>query len=313
MYHDWVEQREVRIGRYVIGGLPGKNPLWLVASIFYMGDKLLKNEKGDFDREAAKESIDNAVSLAGEHGLVFGLDVIFPSVESVEKIMPFVAEFDIPLFLDSPDPAGRARSYLMARELGLEDRVIANGIYVDSTREEIEALEESGIKTAVLMAFDPRNPYESMPAEKRLSLLEEKLLRIAKEAGIENPIVDAIVIDPASIAISAETINMVKRRHGLPAGCAPANALGPVAKKVVGVEGMIAIHGTIAAMLRVFGADYVMYGPIGRIKYIVKSVATVESLLGYMLRRKGTRLPSSHPLRMYWKNIQKLFSRTTTS
>jgi tetrahydromethanopterin S-methyltransferase subunit H len=310
-FEGWAEQKTVTIAGRTLGGLPGVNPMWLVASIFYMGDKHLKSEAGDFDREAVRKSVEDAVSIADRYGLVFALDVIFPSLESVEKILPFMAEFNIPLFLDSPDPQARARSYLMARELGLQDKVIANGIYVDSSGEELKALRESGIKTAVVMAFDPRNPYESMPPESRIRLLEEKLLPMAREAGVENVVVDAIVIDPASIAISAETIMLVKKRYGLPAGCAPANALGPVSKKAVGVEGMIAVHGTAAVLLRVLGADYVMYGPIGRIKYIAQSVAVADSLLGYMHRREGVRLPAGHPLRRFWREVQKLFASTS--
>lgn len=310
MYDGWAEQREVRVGRYVIGGLPGKNPLWLVASVFYLGDKLLRSERGDFDRGAARENIESAISLANDHGLVFGLDVVFPSAESVDKILPFVAEFDVPLFLDSPEPEARAKSYLLATELGVAERSIANGLYVDSTSEELEALRESRVRTAVLMAFDPRNPYESMHPEKRVGLLEERLLPLAQRASVENVIVDAIVIDPASIAISAEAVALIKKRYGFPAGCAPANALGPVSKKAVGVEGMTAIHGSVAVFLRVMGADYVMYGPINRIKYIVKSAAVADSLLGYMLQRRGVRPPRGHPLRVFWKSIQKLFSAT---
>jgi tetrahydromethanopterin S-methyltransferase subunit H len=74
---------------------------------------------------------------------------------------------------------------------------------------------------------------------------------------------------------------------------------------------MIAVHGTVAAMLRVLGADYVMYGPIGRIKYIAQSVAVADSLLGYMLRREGAKLPPNHPLRRFWREIQKLFASTS--
>jgi tetrahydromethanopterin S-methyltransferase subunit H len=213
-FEGWTEQKLVTIGGRVLGGLPGLNPMWLIASIFYMGDRHLRSESGDFDREAVRKSVEDAVSIADKYGLVFALDVIFPSAESVDKILPFMAEFDIPLFLDSPDPNARAKSYRLAGELGLQDRVVANGIYVDSSDEELKALSESGIKTAVVMAFDPRNPYESMPPENRIRILEEKLIPMARSAGVENIIVDAIVIDPASIALSAETILLVKKRYG---------------------------------------------------------------------------------------------------
>ncbi len=311
MYEGFNTQKKYRIGKYVIGGLPGETPLWLIGSMFYMGDKVLIDERGVFDRVKARERLEDAISIASEHGVVFGLDAVFPTVESVEAIMPFIAEYDIPIFLDSPDPLARAKAYTMSRELGVSDRVIANGLFIDSPKEEVEALRDSGIETTVLMAFDPRNPYYSMKPENRLKLLEEKLLSLAREAGVKNIIVDAIVIDPASIAFSAETIYMVKKKYGYPSGCAPANALGPVSKKSVGLEGMYSVHGGVTVYLRVFGADYVMYGPVQRIKYVAKSAALVDSLLGYGLKHRGYRIPREHPLRRYFRNIQKLFASSS--
>jgi tetrahydromethanopterin S-methyltransferase subunit H len=302
LYKGFTEQFKYNIGGHVIGGLPGENPLWLIASIFYLGDKLLLSERGDFDKAEASRRIEEAIGIADKYGLVFGLDVVFPSMESVEKILPFVSEYNIPLFLDSPDPLVRAKSYLVARELGITDRSIANGIFIDSPEEEVNALRDSGIKTSVIMALDPRKPLETLYPENRVKLLD-KLLGIAKRAGVENILVDAIVIDPASIAFSAETIFLVKKKYGYPSGCAPANALGPLGKKSIGVENMYGVHGGAAAYLRIYGADYVMYGPISRIKYIAPIIAFIDSLLGYSLRKKGVKISRNHPLRKYFKEI----------
>ncbi|MET1160082.1 MAG: tetrahydromethanopterin S-methyltransferase subunit H [Thermoprotei archaeon] len=307
VYQGFSEQRRYRIGQYIIGGLPGENPVWLVGSIFYLGDKLLLSEKGEFDRLGASEKIEEASNIAEEYGVVFGLDVVFPSSESVDKILPFVAEYDIPLFLDSPDPLVRAKSYRLAREIGVNDRSIANGVFIDSPYEEIEALRDSGIKTTVVMLFDPRKPAETLYPENRIKLLD-KLLELARKAGIENIIVDAIVIDPASIAFSAETVYLVKKNYGYPSGCAPANALGPASKKSIGIENMYGVHGGIAAYLRLHGADYIMYGPLSRIKYIAPVVSIIDSLLGYSLRRKGISISGVHPLKKLFREIQKLFA-----
>ncbi len=301
-------QKKYVIGKHVIGGEPGENPTWLVGSLFYMGDKALLDEKGVIDKGLVEKRINEALSIADEYGLVFAVDLVFPSVESVEPILDYMAGFDdLVLFLDSPDPEARARSYLLAREKGLLDRVVGNGLYTDSPGGELEAIKESGLQYIVAMAFDPRNPAGSISPESRIRLLEEVLIPKAMEVGVENILVDAIVIDPASIALSAETIRLVKEKHGYPSGCAPANALGPVSKKRVGVESMISIHGGAAVFLRAIGADFIMYGPVSRIKYVAEAVALTDSLLAYSLKQRGVKIPRSHPLYKYLRKIQKLF------
>lgn len=306
-YSRWVDQRIMRIDRWELGGLPGQNPAWLVGSIFYHGDKLLENERGGFKRGEAREKIEEALSVVAEKGLVLALDVVFPSVESVEPIMEFIAEYDVPLFLDSPDPEARMKSYRVARELGVAGRSIANGLYTDSPPEEPRVVAENKLAGVVLMTFDPRNAAGSMDPESRLKILEERLLPMARGARLENIIVDAVVIDPASIALSAETIHMVKEKHGYPSGCAPANALGSVSEKTVGQATAVGVHGGVAAYLRVMGADYIMYGPVKRVKYIADAVAMIDSLIAYSLRRRGLKIEGVHPLKTYLKVIQKLF------
>lgn len=100
------KQVVVKVGKLKIGGLPGSNPTLLIGSIFYHNNKLLLDESsGRIDKDASKKVIEDAMTLAEEYGLSFALDVVFPSIESIETILPFVAEFDeLVLFLDSPDP-----------------------------------------------------------------------------------------------------------------------------------------------------------------------------------------------------------------
>ncbi|MCD6278285.1 MAG: tetrahydromethanopterin S-methyltransferase subunit H [Desulfurococcales archaeon] len=306
----WCEQKVVEVTGVKIGGYPGTNPALLVGSIFYMGDKLLLSKEGDIDREAASKVIEEALSLTDSLGLRLGLDVVFPTEESVGRILPFIAEYDVPLFLDSPEPKARVRAYLMAKELGIEGKSIANGIYVNTGSEELRAISESDVHAAVLLAFDPASPATSMKAEERVRILEESLIPLARRAGLENVLADAVVLDPASIAISAEAIYMFKKKLGLPSGCAPANALGPASKKALGTDIMYGVHGGAAAMLRLHGADFIMYGPVKRIKYVAPTIAMVDSLLGYIARMQGHKISREHPTRKLLKNIQQIFARS---
>ncbi len=313
IYHVPVEnQRVANIGGIRIGGVLGENPTLLIGSIFYHGDKLLINEKsGEFDKEAAKSIILYALDHARTLGLNFGLDVVFPTTESVDRILPFMSEFDdVILFLDSPSSEARSKAYLMSKELGIVDRVVANGIYIDTPQSELEALKSSGIRSAVVLAFDPSNPYKSMYPTDRLKLVKE-LVGKARKLGVENILVDAVVLDPGSISISASTIYLVKKELGLPSGCAPANALGPVSKSRFSPEELVAIHGSIAVYLRVMGADFIMYGPVKRIKYVAKPIAVVDGLLGYLARHQGIRVKGRHPIKTILKTLQQLFTQSS--
>lgn len=124
----------------------------------------------------------------------------------------------------------------MSSELGLIHRVVANGIYVNTSEEEIETLRESKIENAILLAFDPANPYQSIHPEDRLEIIRSKLLEIASKAGVKGILIDAVVLDPASIGLSASTIYLVKNELGYPSGCAPANALALCPSQDLGLK-----------------------------------------------------------------------------
>lgn len=297
------------VGKYKVGGLMGESPTWIIATIFYQGDKCLLNPRGDFDRNALSAKLQEALSFTSEYKLVLGIDVVIPSVEAAPNILSFLGEFNVPIFIDSPSPETRAKSYLVADELGLGEYAIANGLYIDSPPEELEALRESKLKKAVVIAFDPRDPYKYMQPESRIALLEERLIPLAKSAGVELFFPDFVVLDPGSIAICGEVLKLYKLKYREPAGCAPANALGSVSKSTVSVDELYGIHGGSAAYLRMMGADFVMIGPLGRVKYVAPILAMVDGLLGYTLRRQGVRLPEEHPIKGLLKKVQRLFAQ----
>lgn len=297
------------VGRYKVGGLVGESPTWMIATIFYQGDKCLLSPKGDFDRNALSAKLQEALSLASEYKLVLGVDVVIPSVEAAPDILSFLGEFNIPIFIDSPSPETRAKSYLTAGELGLREYAVANGLYINSPPEELEALRESKLKKAVIIAFDPRDPYKYMQPESRIALLEEKLIPLAKSADIDVFFSDFVVLDPGSIAICGEVLKLYKSKRLEPAGCAPANALGSVSKSTVPVDELYGIHGGSAAYLRMMGADFVMIGPLGRVKYVAPVLAMIDGLLGYSLKRQGIKLPEEHPIKGLLKKVQRLFAQ----
>lgn len=302
------QQAKYEIGGAVFGGRPWERPTVLVGSMFYAGDRVVSShEEGWVDRRGVEERISKASRIAEEYGSVLALDAIFYTAKAAERLVPMVAElFDGPIFLDGVEPEARARAAELAGELGLEDRVVYNAIYTTSKPEELEALRDSGLRAALVMAFDASNPAGSLMPGDRLGIAEA-LVGKAREAGVERVLVDIVVLDPASIGISAAAVWMVKDRLGLPAGCAPANAMGPVSSKNLG-EAAAAIHGGVASLLQVLGADFIFYGPIKRIKYVAPAVAMADALTAYLYRLEGKRPPRKHPINRVLRRLQRLFA-----
>ncbi len=93
----------VEIAGVKIGDYQGVNLVLLVASLFYHGDRYLLSEDGEIDRGGVGEAIDYALDTISGYGLHLGIRDL-STRESVEKILPFIAEYDLLLFLDSLDP-----------------------------------------------------------------------------------------------------------------------------------------------------------------------------------------------------------------
>ncbi len=275
-----------------------------------MGDKIVVNhEEGVFDKKRAKEGIEYAERVAEEHSLPLAIDLVAYSGKAMEKYVEFIAEItNAPIFLDGVEEKTRLAAYKVAYELGINDRVIGNAIYTHSKDAELEAMRKYKVKNAVLMVFDAANPMRSLLPEDRVRILEEQLLPKAKKAGIEQPLVDVVVLDPASIAISAVSVLKIKEKHGLPTGCAPANALGLVTKSAFGTEGVSGIHGGTAVFLQMFGSDFIFYGPIKRIKYVASAVAIADAYLAYLARLEGKKPPVKHPFNTLLRKLQRMFT-----
>jgi len=304
------KQETFKIGDVIFGGLPGERPVVLVGSIFFLGEKIVVNHKeGVFDRGKAKEKIEFAREVAEKYGLQFAIDLVAYTSEAAEKYLEFVSEVtDAPIFLDGIEENVRIRMYQISRELGLTSRVIGNAIYVHSSGGELRSLRENKIEAAVLMAFDMSNPARSLTPEDRLKIITEELLPKVRKTGLAKPLVDVVVLDPASIAVSGPAILRIKSETGLPTGCAPANALGSISKKNFDVEEALGIHAGSATYLQLFAADFIFYGPLRRIKDIAPAVSIVDSYLGYLARLEGVKIPRKHPFYSILKKVQRAFT-----
>jgi len=177
------EQKVFDLGGVKVGGQPGQYPTAMIGSIFYHGDKTVLNEKeGAFNREKAEALIKRAEEISEKTGNPSIIDIVGAWPEALARYIDFVADkTDSPFLVDGATSDVRVAGVKHVMEVGLANRAIYNTIMPEYKREEIDALKESGMKSAILLTFNPRMPT----IRGRLEVLEE-LLRAAEEAGLKS-------------------------------------------------------------------------------------------------------------------------------
>lgn len=283
-------------------------PALMVASIFYKGDLRVKDhEHGVFDREEQRRIVERDLSVSRGLHIPYALDVIIPSPEAAEPYLRFASEFGVPVLIDGLNSDVRIYAYRKAKELGIEHISVANAIYKDTEEVELSAIRDSGIRSAILVAFDPKEPLKSIKREEKLRLLEEELIPKAERAGVEEFMVDVVVLDPASIPSAADSMSFLKER-GYRVGCAPANALAFLSKKRFGEEAYPMLIAALA-YLRIRGADFLIFGPAGRFSGIARGIALLESFLALERGLERSKL-REHPF-IALKELQKIFQEVS--
>jgi len=198
------EQSVVNIGGVKIGGQPGELPTALCGTIFYQGQRILQDdEKGLFDHARAERLIARQAELAEETGCPAVLHIYARSIQAVERYLDFSdGVWSGPLIIDSADSATRAGAAQMATELGYADRTVYNSLSLATEEEEAEAIRESDIDSAIILAYNPADPGVDgslAVLETGGRVMEEGLLPKAAELGLAN-----LLIDPGPCRLAAE-------------------------------------------------------------------------------------------------------------
>ncbi len=304
MLRSSVEQRVLDIGGVKVGGQPGEYPTVLIGSIFYQGHRIVENHtKGIFDRRKAEELILRQEELSEETGNPHMVDIVASTPEAMEKYIGFVSEVtDAPLLIDSTDTNVRIVGARYAEEVGLLDRVVYNSIGEHTGVNELNILKELGVKSTIVLAFTSKAVFP----QKRLEYVAGKnglLGKIASSTKIENILVDVGVLDVPSIGLALDTIKLVKEKIGLPAGCAPLNAVLEWRKvRRYGVDAKKACAASAAVAPILAGADFILYGPIKYAEIVFPACAMIDAIIAYTNRFRGIR-PSgrNHPLYKIFK------------
>ncbi|MEM3011272.1 MAG: tetrahydromethanopterin S-methyltransferase subunit H [Candidatus Bathyarchaeia archaeon] len=297
------EQKIFEISGVKFGGQLGQLPMVLVGNLFYKGMPEVRDHKrGEFDEKSVLKWVEEAEKLSEISGVPHLLDVMAMYPEAMKRYIEFFAEkTEKPLFIDGANPETRVAAVEKARELGIQERIIFNGISPTTSTKEIEALRESHVKAAVLLAL---NEVDFSP-EGRISVLKGQnngsgLIEMAERACIEKILVDTVVFDVPSIAYAVEAIQLVKKEFGYPAGCSPANATydWKAVQKQPLKEGFAAYNVSAHALAQFFGANYLIYGPIKQAKNMIPACAMNDAIIAYHAAKKfGVKpLVSNHPL-----------------
>jgi tetrahydromethanopterin S-methyltransferase subunit H len=304
LYTFETKQEIYQIGKFKLGGQLGELPTLLVGNIFYRGMPEVSNhKKGHFDRKVALKWLRLAETYSEKSGVPHFLDIMAMYPEAIEQYIHFISDHTVtPFLIDGANPETRIAALKMVRQLGLEERVIFNGITPKTSDDELLALRHSRVNSAVLMAY---NELDYSP-NGRIGILKGSaeqtgLLEMAQKAGIEKMLVDTIVFDVPSISYAAEAIKLVKKELGLPAGCSPANATyawKQTLKESVLKGGFAASNASAHTITQCYGADFLIYGPIKQVKNMIPACAVNDAIIAYYaMKHSGTKpRVKSHPL-----------------
>jgi len=288
------EHKTLQIGSIKVGGKPGLAPTVLVGSIFYNKHYVLKDElKGEFDREEAERLIKLQEEFSDRTGNPHMVDVVGSTAEALNRFVDFVSSVtEAPILLDGTTAAVRIRGLDHIEDCGLEDRVVYNSISPDFKREEIERIRDVGIKNAILLAFTAE-----FTSQAKIRGIRE-LLPVANDAGIENPLIDAAVVDIPSLGLACRVIYELTAELGLPVGAGVHNAIATWRglKTKMGSQAKDSSMAAASAIAVASGASFVLYGPIESADSMFPAIAMVDAAFAQVAIEEGAMPDPKHPI-----------------
>ncbi len=274
------KQKLIRIGDVVVGGQPGENPPVLVGTIFYSGHSVVI-ENG-FDRKKAEELLLLQKEKSEEAGLSRMTNVYGNSADELIERMDFVVEVDdAPILLDSPNYKARVEAVNHAREVGLLDKVVYNSINITLNREEKEKLKEAGLKNALVLAHsvNERGIEDKIKCLEHDGALSKGLIENTLEIGAKNIIIDTATTPlRQGAAFSISSILGIKSKFGYPVGCGIHNAVSAW-DWIKNRKSKLLVDVASNVIPVIFGADFVLYGPIENARHVFDVVAFAEILI----------------------------------
>ena len=296
MFKFSVEQKIFDICDVKIGGQPGQLPTVMIGSIFYHKDKIVKEAKtGTFDEEKAREILDAEENISTTTGNPRLVDVCASWPDAFPKEIAFVANaIKGPFTIDGTTAEVRIAGIRYAKEAGLSDRVVYNSINPETRDEEIQAIKDAKIKSALLLALNTANPT----IVGRLSTIQ-KLIEKAAMAGVERMLIDTTVLDIPDPGPAGKAAYLVKEKYGLPTGCGAHNAVDMWHRRK-NLDSDTRLTGSVVANVLpiIMGANFMLYGPIESAKKMYMPIALADAYIAYSMSQEYRMRPltNNHPL-----------------
>jgi tetrahydromethanopterin S-methyltransferase subunit H len=260
------------VGGVKIGGNPGETSTALAGTIFYSGHKIVSDpQKGLFDKDRATALLQKQEEMSSITGNPALVQIFSESDEALRRYIDFVSDLtDSPFLIDSTEPMVRIAGLKHAEEIGLLDRAVYNSLNVSAIEEEIDALREIQHECAILLAFNPQDPSiagRRAVLEQPVLTLPKGLLELAKELGINKPLIDTAVTAMGAGAGSAAAFTFVSKTvYGQPTGSgvhnAPSSWTWLRKLKKSNRESFLSADVASNLIVQMMGADFVLYGPI---------------------------------------------------
>jgi tetrahydromethanopterin S-methyltransferase subunit H len=303
MFRFGCAQSIVNIADVKFGGQPGELPTVLCGTIFYQGHKIVQDEeRGIIDRDRAAALVNRQSELSEETGNPAVLHIYARTGRAFERYLDFAEEiWNGPFIIDSADPAVRSYAAGLVSELGYADKAIYNSIGLATSGDEMEAVGNSEVDCAIILAFNPTDSSVdgSLKAlETGASLQEKGLIDLARGLGITNMLVDPGVMPLGSGAGSAMRFSVVaKARSGLPVGSGIHNAVSAWSW-LKGRDKQVkrCCDASAAAMQLLSSGDFLLYGPIENADFIFPVAAMADILVAEAVRDLEVWPVPEHPI-----------------
>ncbi len=209
-----------------LGGQPGEYPTVLACSIFYNKHEIVLDDKtGKIDKPVAEALWNRCQDLSDQTGVPHIIQIMAEFPEAFDSYISWFDSIDnkTAFLMDSSVPKALAHACKYTTDVGLAHRAIYNSINGSILPENIEALKNSDVDSAIVLAFNPADP--SVPGREKV-LVEggvagqaKGMITIAEECGITRPILDTAATPLGLGSGSAyREILACKAIHGLPTG-----------------------------------------------------------------------------------------------
>ncbi len=289
-----VPPQTYQIGGYEIGGPQGQIPTCLIGSLFYAKQKIhIDDRAGTFNEDEAERLIKFQQEFSDKTGNPHMIDVVGSTPESLIKHIEFVASFtDEPLLFDGITSDTRINALKQLPNLGIKNPIVYNSITPDFKPEELTAIKEASIDTAILLTFNTKD----FTSRGRINAAKDLLNRTSQV--ITKPLIDTTVLDIPTLGMACQAINVIKNELGIPCGAGVHNAI-ETWRGLSAKMGLQAKHPSMAsatAMAVSMGADFILYGPIEVADIIFPTAAMVDAALGQLSFELGKPPKKPHPL-----------------